>query len=290
MLVDLPDGRQLEYVVDGPETGLPLVFHHGTPGAAVPYPPHVSAAAERGLRTVTYARPGYGASTPQPGRTVADAVADTTALLDALDAQRFVTVGWSGGGPHALACAILAADRCAAAASLAGVAPYDAPGLAWTAGMGTENVAEFSAAAAGPAALTSFLEPVGPLLAVVQGPDLEKSLGDLLSTVDIQQLTPDFADHLARTFRAALAPGIAGWRDDDLAFVRDWGFELRPGAPVALWQGEQDRMVPYAHGQWLAGHVAGVRAHLLPEQGHLSLMIDRYDAILDDLLTLADAA
>src|SRR5262245_23756854 len=146
MLVQLASGRTLEVAVAGPVDGLPLVFHYGTPSGPVPYAPIVDAAAQHGLRTVVYARPGYGESTPQPGRTVADATADTAAILDALGCDTFVTLGWSGGGPHALACAALLPDRCLAAGSLAGVAPYGAAGLDWQAGMGTENVEEFGAA------------------------------------------------------------------------------------------------------------------------------------------------
>src|SRR5262245_36893206 len=126
MLVQLPDGRALDVAVAGPEDGLPLVFHYGTPSGPVLFPPLVDAAARHGLRTVVYARPGYAWSTPRPGRSVASAPADTASVLDALGAGTFVTVGWSGGGPHALACAALLPDRCAAAASLAGVAPYGA--------------------------------------------------------------------------------------------------------------------------------------------------------------------
>jgi pimeloyl-ACP methyl ester carboxylesterase len=97
-----------------------------------------------------------------------------------------------------------------------------------------------------------------------------------------------------------VSAGIAGWRDDDLAFVQDWGFSLGwdapaedppaedpPTAPVAVWQGGEDRMVPFAHGQWLASNIPGARAHLLPGEGHLTLTVTAMDRILDDLLDLA---
>lgn len=98
-----PDGRPLELLTAGPPDGLLLLFHNGTPGGLVAFPPMTAAAAERGLRTVMYARPGYGQSAAQPGRRVADTVADAGRVLDDLGADQFVTVGWSGGGPHALA-------------------------------------------------------------------------------------------------------------------------------------------------------------------------------------------
>ena len=143
MLTNLPDGRRLEVLVEGPADGLPLLVHTGTPSAPVRYGPLIDAATRLGLRTVVLSRPGYAEATPRPGRSVADVAGDVAAVLDAMGAGRFVTIGTSGGGPHALACAALLPDRCAAAACVAGVAPYPAEGLDWLAGMGRENVEEF---------------------------------------------------------------------------------------------------------------------------------------------------
>jgi pimeloyl-ACP methyl ester carboxylesterase len=264
-----PDGREVEFLAAGPEDGLPLVLHEGTPCGLVLYSPTLRAAAVRGLRVILAARPGYEGSTPRPGRRVVDVAEDTAAVLDDLGAGAFVTLGWSGGGPHALACAAALPGRCLAAGSIAGVAPYTADGLDWLAGMGPENVAEFGAALRDEAALTEFLSREAAMMS---------------------------ADHVAACLRTALSSGIAGWRDDDLAFVKDWGFSLgweSPApvppdpAPVAVWQGDQDRMVPFAHGQWLAGAVRGARVHLMPGDGHLSLTVRAFDRILDDLLDLA---
>src|SRR5580693_3921944 len=107
LTVGTPDGRQLEVLLTGPADGLPLLFHTGTPGGLVPCRWVAEAAAAHGLRTVLYARPGYGGSTPQPGRRVADCAADVEKILERIGADEFVTAGWSGGGPHALACAAL---------------------------------------------------------------------------------------------------------------------------------------------------------------------------------------
>jgi pimeloyl-ACP methyl ester carboxylesterase len=289
VIVQAAGGRQLEALASGPSGGLTVVLHNGTPAGLMAAPAIVAATAERGLSLVLYARPGYENSTPDPGRRVSSAAADLAAVLDGLGVAEFVTVGWSGGGPHALACAALLPGRCLAAASMAGVAPYDAEGLDWVAGMGTENVEEFGAALAGEDALTSFLEPAARELAGITGADVAAGLGDLVSAADKVAVTGEFADYLAAAFRAAVAGGVAGWRDDDLAFADDWGFtmaDVGAGAPVAVWQGDQDMMVPYSHGQWLAANIPGARAHLLPGEGHLTL-VHIFGAILDDLLDLA---
>ena len=147
-----------------------------------------------------------------------------TAILDHIQAGPFVTAGWSGGGPHALACAAMLPGRCLAAASIAGVAPYGGVGLDWLGDMGPENVQEFTAAADGEAALAGLLEKGSDALRDITAAELAASMGGLLSEADNAVISGEFAEYLAASFRAAVATGTAGWRDDDLAFVRDWGF------------------------------------------------------------------
>jgi pimeloyl-ACP methyl ester carboxylesterase len=290
MDITTPDGRTLDVLAS--ESGdLPLVVHGGTPSAAVPYQPLLDAAAARGLRLVTYSRPGYGPSTPQPGRTVATAVGDVETILDALDADRFLTVGWSGGGPHALACAALLPQRCLGAAVIAGVAPWDAEGLDFLAGQGAENIEEWAAATQGFDALSAWLESASAGLGQVTSEQLGEALGDLAPQVDRDAMRGGLADWLAAMFRKAVSSGIAGWRDDDLAFLANWGFDVsQVGRPVLLWQGSEDRMVPLAHGRWLADRIPGVTAEILPGEGHISLLAgDRLGRMLDALAALAAA-
>ena len=283
--LELADGRILEYyAADAPDL-VPLVFDNGTPGTGLPYPPFVAQAAERGLRLVSCSRPGYGASTRHPGRSVASVAADVRELLDHLRASRCYTMGWSGGGPHALATAALLQDRVLGAATVASLAPYDAEGLDWMAGMGAENVDEFGAALDGPEALQGFLEGEESWVAMVTAERVAEGLGDLASEVDREALTGELAEWNATALRASVASGIWGWLDDDLAFARPWGFDVGAiGVAVAVWQGGQDRMVPFAHGEWLAAHVGSARGRLLPEHGHLSLAVASVGRILDDLL------
>jgi len=287
----LAGGRSLAVDVSGPDGGTPLVVHHGTPGDRTQYPPFAEVAATRGLRYVSASRPGYGGSTRQPGRAVADCAADTAAVLDHLGAGRCYTVGISGGGPHALACAALLPERVLACATIAGAAPFDAEGLDFLAGMGRENHEELGAALAGPAALEAYLEREAPTLARVTGEELATALGDLVSPVDAAALTGEFADFLAERLHRAVVGGIWGWFDDDMALTRPWGFRLDGvDVPVAIWQGGQDRMVPFAHGRWLAAHLPGATAMLLPGEGHLSIAVAKFGEVVDELLTSAPDA
>jgi pimeloyl-ACP methyl ester carboxylesterase len=157
------------------------------------------------------------------------------------------------------------------------------------AGMGQENVAEFGAALAGQAELTAFLDREAATMGAVTGQDVAQAFGGLVIEADQAVLTGEYADHVAACLRAALSSGTAGWRDDDLAFITGWGFSLDGAPPLraAIWQGDQDRMVPFAHGQWLAAAIPGARVHLMPGDGHLSMTVSAFDRILDDLLDLA---
>jgi pimeloyl-ACP methyl ester carboxylesterase len=283
------EDRLLDVELTGPPDGQPLIFHTGTPSAGTIFAPWAQAGGERNLRHIAYARPGYRQSDRRAGRTVADCVVDVAAIADELGIDRFFTVGWSGGGPHALACAALLPGRTIAAATLAGVAPRTAAGLDWLDGMGDENIEEFGAAEAGEPELRAYLEEQAPALAAATGAELHAALGDLLSEVDRGALTGEFAEYLAHSMRAGLAHGMWGWFDDDVAFVRDWGFKVEAIArPVTIWQGAHDRFVPAAHGAWLAGHVAGARAQLLADHGHLSILIGSYGRVLDELLASTD--
>ena len=212
-------------------------------------------------------------------------VADARAILDQLGIDRAYVAGASGGGPHALACAALMPERVIATAVLASVAPYAAEGLDYLAGMGTENVEEFKAALDRPEALIGFKERKWPIFSRVTGGEIAAALGDLVGDVDRGSIKTTFAEYFAATVRGALRPGYWGWYDDDMAFVKPWGFDVGsiPGQ-VHVWQGAQDRMVPFGHGQWLAAHIPGAIPHLLPEQGHLTLQVDSFPRILDELL------
>ena len=286
--VEVGDGRSLDVRVAGPSDGTLLIAHHGTPSTGRPFGPYVEAAADRGLRTVTYSRPGYAGSTRAPGRSVGSCAADTARIADHIGAERFFTTGQSGGGPHALACAALLPNRVIACATTASVGPWNADGLDFLAGMADENIQEFGAALAGADELRVYLEHEAEGLRAATAADLAEALGGLVSPVDAAALTGEFAEHATEMLHESISTGVWGWFDDDVAFTAPWGFELANiRVPVTVWQGAQDRMVPFAHGEWLAAHIPGGNARLFDDQGHLSLVVGSADAILDDLLAAA---
>ncbi|MGZ4131218.1 MAG: alpha/beta fold hydrolase, partial [Actinomycetota bacterium] len=215
--IELGDGRRLDVRVAGPADGVPLVSHHGTPSTGRPFEPYVEAASERGLRFVTYTRPGYAGSTRAPGRSVADCAADTARIVDHLGAERFYTTGQSGGGPHALACAALLPERVIACATTAGVGPWNADGLDFLAGMADENIEEMTAAIEGAYALETYLEGQADVLRGATPEVLASALGGLVSPVDAKALTGAFAEHATAMLHEAVAGGIWGWFDDDMA-------------------------------------------------------------------------
>jgi pimeloyl-ACP methyl ester carboxylesterase len=282
--ITLSDGRNLDVWVSGPDGGTPLIFHHGTPSSGVPMRALERAAAAQGLRLVTASRPGYGGSSRHAGRRVVDVVADTAEVLKSLNAEECFVLGWSGGGPHSLACAARL-PQATRAGIIAGVAPYQTDDLDWMADMGEDNVEEFSATLAGEATLRPWLEERGEDHKSVTVEDLVPAMESLLPEVDRAVLTDEFGEDLAASMREGLKLGIDGWLDDDLAFVQPWGFELSEiSVPLSIWQGSADLMVPFAHGQWLARTLPHATAHLESGEGHLSIGVGAIQRLVDELV------
>ncbi|MFW6691933.1 alpha/beta fold hydrolase [Streptomyces sp. MAR4 CNX-425] len=252
-------GRLRVYDTGGGDDRLPVFWHHGTPNVGTPPGPLLPAAERLGLRWVSYDRPGYGGSTPLPGRDMASAAALAVRVADELGIGRFAAVGHSSGGAHALACGALAPERVTAVVSVAGPAPFGAPGLDWFAGMAAGVAGSLRAAAAGRAAKEEY---------------------EATAAYDPEMFTP--ADHAALegawswfddVVQPALASGPGGLIDDDLANVAPWGFD--PSAvtvPALLLHGVRDRVIPYAHGEWLARRCPRAELWTRPEDGHISVL------------------
>jgi pimeloyl-ACP methyl ester carboxylesterase len=275
-VIQSAEGRALAVSESGDLDGYPVLVHMGTPNSRRLYGRNVRDAAERGLRLISYDRPGYGGSDADPGRSVADCVADVRAICAALGIDRLAMWGISGGGPHVLACAALLPDLAAAVASLASPAPYGADGLDWFDGMGQLNVDDTRLMMADENAARVKTDQDREAFLAASSQEMAAEMKSLLSPVDEAVLTSELGDYLVYSVQEGLAPGSQGWWDDSVAGVRPWGFDLAQiPVPVLLLHGRHDQFVPFAHGQWLAAHVPGAEAWLFEDEGHLSLMEHR---------------
>jgi len=269
--VQMPDGRIVAAAEWGDPQGVPLFALHGTPGGRISFWQDPTIYARHGLRRITLDRPGYGESTRQPGRIVADAVPDIAAIADQLGIGSFAVTGGSGGGPHALACAALLPDRVLRCLADVSIAPYPAEGLDWFAGQTRGNVDEFQAAQRGEADIRQLTEAEWAGLRARLDAGDSNFLGDNYEMSEADQA--QMLKHLGRmaiNLRAALAGGVDGWVDDDIAFTKPWGFDVGDiTGTIMLSYGRVDTLVPAAHGDWLAAHIPGVTTRVLEEAGHM---------------------
>lgn len=244
----------------------------------------VKVAGECGFTCIGYSRPGYPDSDRAPGRRVVDCAGDVLAIADALGIDSFFTVGRSGGGGHALACAARLAGRVRAAVTVGSSAPRRADGLDWYAGMAVTNQEEFGAAEAGREACREYLEREATRWLLADPDDIPALFGDRLSDRAKQGMTQDDKRFSMEAMGRALEAGIWGWFDDVMASVEDWGFDLAEiEVPVAIWHAGNDKFIPPSHGEWLAESIPGASLHLEQSEEHMSLSKNAYGEMLDRL-------
>jgi pimeloyl-ACP methyl ester carboxylesterase len=275
----LKDGRELEIADNGINSESAIVFHHGTPGHASSWTDWLESAATAGIRAIAYSRAGYGTSDRNPGRSVINVNSDIAQVLDAKNITKFVSIGWSGGGPHCLANTF--EPRNVGAISLAGVGAFGVDDLDFLEGMGPENHDEFGAALKGEAVIDQWMNDNAGAMKSVTGSDIIEAFGGLIGDADKAVLEGGEADAMAASMRSALAVSFDGWIDDDLVFVKKWGFELESiTKPVYLWQGDDDFMVPHAHSYWLEKHIPTATLTFKPGEGHISIGVKYREEIL----------
>jgi pimeloyl-ACP methyl ester carboxylesterase len=256
----LADGRTLHVYDTGEEDRVVVFWHHGTPNIGAPPEPLFPAADRLGIRWVSYDRPGYGGSTSYRDRNVALAADDVSSVADALGIERFAVMGHSGGGPHALACGALLPERVLGVLSVSGMAPFDAEGLDFFAGMADSGAASLRAAVQGREAKEQFEATA----------DEDAESGFI--PADLAALEGQWSWFVS-VVRPAIENGPGPLIDDDLAYVAPWGFDpARVVAPTLLVHGGRDRVVPSSHGEWLVRHCPSAELWLRPEDGHISVL------------------
>ena len=278
----LADGRGLAFAEFGAADGRPVLYCHGFPGSRLEPAFAESIAASVGARLICADRPGMGRSDPHPRRNVLDFTADMKALTEHLGIERFSVLGVSGGAPYALACAYRLADRLRAAAVISGVAPPQS--LAATPRRSASGLGLRLAKA-----LPWGTVPVCRVLGVAA-----RRASPLLMTLVSAKACPrdrqvlaiaDFRDALAASLREAFRNGARGAATEIELLCTPWGFELGDvDVPVALWHGEDDRVVPMAMGRYLEHALADCRASFLAEHGHYSLVHDLAERVLGHLV------
>lgn len=233
------------------------------------------------IRLLSYDRPGYGGSSPRPGRRIGDAADDVAAICGALDLDRVAIYGFSGGAAPALACAAKLPGRVVAVAAGAGLAPFDAVDLDWFEGMSSADREEFDLLTRDrPSWERKLLEDRDQILAWT-APQLLEAFAPRASPADRQSMTPEWGEFLLAWMQEGLRPGPEGLRDDTLSAAAPIGFDPSTiSVPVQIWHGGQDRLVPFGHGVWWSRHLAGAEAHLDPNLGHGSLFRQTFPEIL----------
>jgi len=271
--VGLDDGRTLHVHDTGPvdDEQLVLLWHHGSPQTGALLEPLVAASAARRIRLLSYGRPSYGGSSHNPGRDIASAASDVVQIADALRLERFATMGASGGGPHALACAVLLPDRVSAVVTLAGVAPFSTD-YDWFEGMVAPEALQ--AALFGRDARTAFAA-------------IEEFNPDSFLPRDYEALRGNWMA-LNEDVDASGKWGDDGLIDDDVALASPWGFDLSQlVAPALFVQGGRDRIVPPEHATQLLKSAPRGELWLRPHDGHISVL-DAAPVALDWTLANAD--
>ncbi|MFD7579036.1 alpha/beta fold hydrolase [Kitasatospora sp. NPDC059817] len=268
-MVKAPDGRALAVESLGDPRGRPVFLLHGMPGSRVGPHPRSTVLYRLGVRLISYDRPGYGDSTRQFGRRVSAAAADVRAIADDLKLDGFAVLGRSGGGPHALACAALLPQRVSRVAVLVGLAPRNAAGLDWYAGMTPSNVHAYQEAERGHGRIADAMEfrsrqikddPVRLLNGL--RPELSPTDREVVADNGLRRM-------LQSNYREAFRHGADGWIDDVLAFTADWGFKVEDIAvPSWLWHGTDDQFSPVEHSRWLGDHIPGAELFLEPGAAH----------------------
>ena len=279
----LEDGRLLGYAVYGDPEGWPIFYFHGFPGSRLEAQLADRVAARMGIRLIALDRPGFGLSDFKPRRTIFEWPDDVVKIADALRINRFATIGVSGGGPYAAACALKIPQRLTAVAIVCGLGPLDTPN-------GTDRMVRTNH-------LIFFLGRRLPWLAKISlwriAYQVRRNPEGTLRRMIVALPDPDKAilarsevktamkDNVVEAFRG----GSRGAAYELLLYTRPWGFLLEDIATrVNLWHGEQDVSVPPTMGQYQARTIPNCRAIFCPGEGHFSLVINHMEEVLSGLL------
>lgn len=279
------DGRVTGYYEFGDPAGTPVVALHGTPACGAGFAWADQRARARGIRLLAPDRPGVGDSDrwePGRGASIADYPATLSAFADALGLETFPLIGYSGGGPYALAAAHALPDRVAAAAIVAGAGQVGV----WA------TIDDFESTDRRLTKLSLRAPALAQVVLSVSARAARRAARTSLRFVQIEMSPPDRAVMAEfPTPRAALAVftescrhGARGVVDDYAALGRPWGFAVEHiSVPVLCWHAPTDEVVPLHHSEELVRRIPGARLSHWDGEGHLAI-IEHIGEVLDALV------
>lgn len=275
----LPDGRILSYCQFGRIDGRPVFYFHGFPSSRLEAALSHEVALKLGLRVIAADRPGYGRSSPQPGRTLSNWAEDVAELADHLSIARFDVAAVSGGGPYALACAYYLAHRVVNIVVACGVGPYQRGimrDMAWPARFGLFLAHRQSKL------LLRVLLFLPWLFLRTMPRQLLRIFARLSQVTDKEALSePNVIGTLAVALAEGVRPGFSGILQDMQIYSHPWGFNLENiKATLRIWHGEMDRVVPVSHGRYVSAHVVNSESRFFIHEAHFSVPINHMKELL----------
>jgi len=257
--VRLPDGRRLGYAEAGPTDGRALFYFHGAPGSRLERHPETDLLDAMGVRLIALERPGYGISTPQPARQLSDWPADVAAFADLFGLDAFAVLGFSGGGPYALACARWMPQRITATVVVSSPAPYAAMERI------PKGLALFELARDAPQQASILLQKMA-----ASGDQLYRLMSGAMAEAESRVMGAAALETMyRRNMDEAVCQGVEGMVLDMALIAGDWGFDVAEIArPVDLWHGLEDSFTPPSMQRYLAERLPNCRSRFLRGEGH----------------------
>ncbi len=272
----LKDGRNLGYAEYGDRTGYPILYFHGFPGSRLD-PLMLNANSickDIGIRLIAPDRPGMGLSDLKKGRTLLDWPDDVSELIHSLGIEKYSVIGYSGGGPYALACAFKLNDRVSKVGILSGMGPY----RSLLDGNGGVNI---------------LIKPISPLRKfillmmrsqIMKGPEEFFSRSKFSEPDDEIMKLPQIKRSLFHSMKEGMRSGIQGSFNDSQIYRGDWGFEMKDiRCEVLLWHGSDDDQVPISVGKFMSREIPNCRSKFVEGEGHISLAYLNFKEILEKL-------
>jgi len=275
----LSDSRSIEYIDNGVSSKSALILHHGTPTSMTVWGTWLAAAAEEGIRAIAFTRPGYAGSDRKVGHRIIDSNDDLEEVLNQLDIENFVSVGWSGGGPYALASGLL--NKCRGVQLIASVSPYDAEDFDWFQDQTPEMVEEAKISAKSFEDCITFKENHYTEILDMTAEKFLVEYEKRSSFKAFEAAYRAFSKDLSFSIHDALRDGVVGYAEDEYAFLRNWGFETKEiQVPVGIWQGLDDLSVSPQMARWLNTNISNPNLKLLEGQHHSSIVVEKRAEIL----------